>query len=218
MTGDDTVVSTQPRRPLGKALKVAHLAWAALAITAAAVLALVPQSGHPPPVILLPFVALAWPVGHAAIWGVAYLAAKGRESAPGHSESGRSWPVAVILVLIGTGVASVIGLAQLVETGLQGRWYPYRDPALWVEMLAVWSAHSACLVGLLLRKKWSRFLSAILASGWAVLLAAQLAEHLTSLQSNTLADTVLAIGLLLLLVVLALHLVASHTVRSFLTR
>lgn len=211
-------MSTQPRRLSGRRANVAHLAWAALAIAASTTLVLVPQRGHPPPLVPLPFVALAWPDGHVAIWAVAYLAAKRHQGARVGSARARKWPVALVIVLVGTGVASVLGLAQLFGTGLQGRWYPYRDSALWLQMLAVSSAHGACLVGLLLRKSWPRFLGAILVSGWAVLLATQVTEHATSIHRNPLPKMAVVIGLLLLLVVLALQVVASLAVRSFLRR
>ena len=64
----------------------------------------------------------------------------------------------------------------------------------------------------------TRFLGAILVSGWAVLLATQVTEHATSIHRNPLPKMAVVIGLLLLLVVLALQLVASLAVRSFLRR
>jgi hypothetical protein len=112
-------VSAQPRRSVGRPEKLAHLAWAALSIAAAATPVLVPQHGHPPPLILLPVVALAWPLGHAAIRGVAFLAALGRRAARVEAASAGKWPVALVIVLLGTGIASVLGLALFALSGAQ---------------------------------------------------------------------------------------------------
>lgn len=208
-------MSTESDIPSGKRLKPVHLAWAAVAIVISVALVLVPQRGHPPPLALVPFVLLAWPIGHALIWGVGSLADKGRRREAG-ARGARQWPIALVIALIGAGSGSVTGLVQLLGSGLQGRWYPYPDPSLWTAMFLVWSIHGVCLVVLLLRNPWSGHLSAMLALGWAALLAVQLTEHVVPVVRANVTELALAIGLLVLLMVLAVSLVASRAVRAFL--
>jgi hypothetical protein len=85
-------------------------------------------------------------------------------------------------------------------------------------MLVVWLVHAVCLVALLLRNPWARLLSAALALGWAVLLSAQVAEHIGAASHADLGELLLAIGLVVLLVVLAISLAASNAVKSFFDR
>jgi hypothetical protein len=122
----------------------------------------------------------------------------------------------VIFGLLGTGVASLLGIVQALGSGVQGRWYPYPDPALWVTMLVVWVLHGMCFVALLVRQPWSRYLAALLALGWALLLGRQLAEGLMSSTRGSTADLLFAAALLVLLLVLAAAFVSSAAVKSHL--
>jgi len=155
-------------------IRAAHWTWAVMAVGLAAALALGPQGGHPPPLALVPLVALAWPVGHALIWAVGRLAARGRHSVEGRDQVESRWPASVVVAVVGTGIVSLLGLIQLLGSLLQGRWYPYSSPLLWAAMLLVGLVHGACFVALLLRKPWSRYLVALLALGWTVALLTQL--------------------------------------------
>jgi hypothetical protein len=195
---------------------LAHVAWAALALIVCLFLVLTKQTGHPPPIVLVPFVLVAWVVGHGLIWGVQYLAAKGRRTTAGVAAEGPPWPVGLRLALIGTGAGALVGVLQLVGTLLRGRWYPYHDAALWAVMLAVWLAHAACFAGLLLRRRWSRLSSAALAIGWALLLGTQIAEQLTTARYTDTAGVLVAAGLAALLLLLATYLVSSRKAKSFL--
>jgi hypothetical protein len=161
-------------RPRRGSIRAAHWAWAVMAIGIAAALSLAPQRGHPPPLALVPLVAIAWPVGHALIWAVGRLAARGRRGVEGRDQVVTQWPAWIVVAVVGTGIVSLAGVVQLLGSLLQGRWYPYAGPVLWSAMLLASLVHGACFVALLLRKPWSRHLSALLALGWAVVLLAQL--------------------------------------------
>jgi hypothetical protein len=187
------------------------MAWAALNLLAALALVLVPQRGHPPPASLLPLVALAWPVGHGFVWLVSWLAVLGRRRG-----LARGRPAAVVIGLLATGVAALLGIVQIVGSGVRGQWYPYRDPGLWLSMLLVWGLHGVCLVALLVRWPWSRHLAAALALGWALLLGWQLAEALITSTRTSSTELLLAAGLLVALLALAVAFVRSRAVKDYL--
>lgn len=211
-------MSAESGSPPRKRLKAAHLACAALAILVSVALVVVPQRGHPPPLVLVPVILLAWPLGHVLIWGLGWLADKGRLGAAHTGVSPAHWPVVLMIALVGTGAGSLVGLVQLLGSAVQRRWYPYPESGLWGGMLLVWCVHGLCLVGLLLRRPWSRPLSAAIASGWAVLMGAQVAEHMGQAARAGVAELLLAIGVMVALVVLAVSVVASHASKSFLNR
>jgi hypothetical protein len=195
---------------------LAHAAWAVIAIIVCFFLILTKQTGHPPRIFFVPVVLVAWVVGHGLIWGVQHLAAKGRRMTARPDSDGESWPVGLRLALVSTGAAALIGIVQVVGTVLQGRWYPYRHVDLWAVMLAVWLAHAACFAGLLLRKRWSRLLSATLATGWALLLGMQIAEQLATVTSTDSGGLLMACGLMVLLLLFAAYLAWSRKAKSFL--
>ena len=157
----------------------AHAAWAVIAVVVSLLMIFTINKGDPFLIVFLPLVVLVWVVGHLAIWGVAWLVDKGRRVATGTGSEGRSWPVGLRLAVIGTGVLTSVGVFQILVTGYLGRLYPYHYANLWTIMLVIKLVNAACFVGLLLRKQWSRHLSALLAVGWAMLLASQVAEHLS---------------------------------------
>jgi hypothetical protein len=129
----------------------------------------------------------------------------------------KPWPIDLRIALIGTGVPAVIGIFQVLMTGLQRKWYPYPDARLWAVMLAVWLVHGASFVGMLLRQQWSRLVSAVLAFGWVLLLASQIAEHLPPRVSSDTKELLIAVVLLVLLLFIGLHLFTSRKVMSFFT-
>ena len=195
-----------------------HFVWAGVAVVACLTLALVPQRGHPPPIALVPAVALVWLTGHAVIWTLLWLYRKGQGLVPSLGGASRRWPPALVVSAVGAGAGAVVGLLQLLGSAVNQRWYPYPDPALWTASLLACSAHSACLAGLLLRRPWSRTLSALLALGWAVLLGTQLVQHAAPPASLASSDNLLAIGLLALFVALAGNLLLSQSVKAHFER
>jgi hypothetical protein len=153
--------------------RVVHGVWAALAVVACAALIFSPQGGHPPPVALVPLVVVVWLIGHAVIWALAWLYRRGRRSISLIGARPTRWPAALLLALLASGAVAIVGLVQVFGSVLQQRWYPYDDPTLWFIGFLVCGANAVCLVGLLLRRAWSRLASAALALGWAGLLGAQ---------------------------------------------
>lgn len=193
-----------------------HAAWAVLALLACAFLVLTKQTGHPPAIILVPYVLVAWVVGHGLIWGVQCMVAKGRQMAARATMEDQPWPVGLRLALLGTGLGTLVGTIQVIGTVLEGRWYPYHDAGLWAAMLAVWVIHASAFAGLLLRQRWSRLLSAAVAFGWALLLGTQIAGQFTTDASTDTAGVLMASGLIVILLVFASHLASSRKAKAFL--
>jgi len=196
--------------------RVAHAAWAAVCFIGCLLLVVNGRQGHPPAIILLPVVLLAWAVGHGFIWGVQRLADKGRRTVAQPATDSQRWPLALRLAAVGTGSAALVGAAQVVGTLLEGSWYPFNHASYWWAMLLVWVVHAICFAGLLLRRRWSRLLSATLAFGWAALLGLQVAEHLAPGASSDTAGVLIAIALMAVLVLLGRYLASSGKVKSFL--
>jgi len=166
--------------------------------------------------IFLPLVIVVWVVGHFTVWGVEWLAAKGQRLASEHEGQGKSWPVGLRLALIGTGVGASMGLLQIIVTGYEGKVYPFHDFTLWRIMMAIWLVHGACFVGLLLRRPWSRLMSVMLALAWALLAAAQIAEHLVRGYRVDIAELLLVSVSMMFLFLFGLHLATSSRIKSFL--
>jgi hypothetical protein len=171
--------------------------WGAIGFSIC-VLPVLAGGGHPPPLIFLPLVVAVWAVGHGAIWVTGRIAARGRRSAPEEGGGVIAWPLGLKLALILTGFASAVGIIQIVVTLLIGELYPFRLPGLWAITMVIWITHGACFVGLLLRKRWSRWLCAALPLAWAALLAAQIVDHLV--RGSPVDPTELVIVLVLILV------------------
>ena len=203
--------SSQRRR------RVAHVAWAAIAITVSLFMIFTKQRGDPPMMVFVPLVWIIWVVGHFVIWSIQWLAARGQPLVRETGVVRKPWPISLKIAVIGTGVPAVIGIFQVLMTVLQRKWYPYPDANLWTVMLAVWLVHGVGFAGLLLRQQWSRLLSAMLAVGWALLLASQIAEHLHPRVSSETKELLIACLLMVLLLLIGLHLVASRKVKAFFT-
>ena len=198
--------------------RVAHAAWAVIAIIVSLFIIFAKQSGDPPMIIFVPLVLIIWVVGHFVIWAVHWLAARGRRIVRESGGEHKQWPIALKLALIGTGVPALIGIFQVLISALQHKWYPFHNAGLWGLMLAVWLVHEMCFACILLRHQWSRFVSAILAFGWALLLASQIAEHLSPGISPDITELLTAVVLMVLLLLFGLHLASSRKVKSFFVR
>jgi hypothetical protein len=185
------------KRKWGKGVIIAHGVWGAIGFSICVLLVLA-GGGHPPPLIFLPLVVAVWAVGHGAIWVTGRIAVRGRRSVREEGGGVIAWPLGLKLALILTGFASAIGIIQIVVTLLIGALYPFRLPGLWAITMVIWIAHGACFVGLLLRKRWSRWLCAALPLAWAALLAAQIVDHLV--RGSPIDPTELVIVLVLILV------------------
>ncbi len=197
----------------GRGFRLAHTLWAMLAASLS-VLFVVADGGHPPPIVFLPVVFAVWGLGHAALWGIGKLAARGREAAAKAGGAAGAWPPGLIVALIGTGLATCMGLVQIGAL-LLGERYPFGG-ALWAIALAVFLAHGAGFVGLLLRRPWSRPASALLSIGWALWLVWLFSEALVLGQRINPADYVILVVGVSLLSFLGYHILSSRRIRAFL--
>lgn len=204
----------EPTHVPQRSLRVAHAVWAAVGVIVCLLFVLTGRKGHPPAVILLPLVFVAWAVGHGLIWGALRLAAAGRRIGAGAAD-GQPWPLGLQVAVVCTAAAALLGVVQVVGTVLTGRWYPFRQAGEWAAMLLVWLVHAACFAALLLRRRWSRPLSAALALGWAALLGVQVAEHFRSGSSDT-TGLLIAVALMVSLLLFGSYLASSSKARSFL--
>ncbi len=93
-------------------------------------------------------------------------------------------------------------------------WYPFRLPALWATTMAIWIAHGACFVGMLLRKTWSRPLCAALPLAWAALLVTQITDHLVKGSPIDVLQLAIAAVLVLALILFGYYLATSKRVRA----
>jgi hypothetical protein len=200
-----------PKR--GKGVLIAHGVWGSINFLICLLLVLA-GGGHPPPMIFVPLVAAVWAVGHGVIWVVGWIAARGRRSAPEDAGGVISWPLGLKLALVLTGFASAIGVIQVVVTLLLSELYPFRLPGLWAITLAIWIAHGACFVGLLLRKSWSRLLCAALPLAWAALLAAQIVDHVVRGSPIDPTELAIVVVLILVLTLFGYYLARSSRVRA----
>ncbi len=204
------LIARGERRP---AVLWAHGLWGALGLSICLLLALA-GGGHPPPIVFVPVVVAVWATGHGAIWATGRIAARGRRSREADGRVVTASPLLLKLALALTGLAGAIGLVQVVASLLLSELYPFRLPGLWVLAMAIWTAHAACFVGLLLRKRWSRLLCAALPLAWAALLAKQIVEHLASGTSSDPGELLIAVALIVLLVVFGGYLAASKRVKA----
>ena len=194
--------------------RVAHALWAAACFIVCLLLVFTGQGGHPPAIILLPLVLAAWAVGHGFLWGAQRLAAAGRRTGAG-ADDGQAWPLGLRVAVVCTAAATLLGVVQVGGTVLTGTWYPFRYAGEWAAMLLVCLVHAACFASLLLRRRWSRSLSAAIAFGWATLLGKQVAEHFRSGSSDT-AGLLIAVALIVSLLLFGFYLLSSSRARSFL--
>jgi hypothetical protein len=83
-------------------------------------------------------------------------------------------------------------------------------------MLLVCGIHGVCFIALLVRRPWSRHLAATIALGWALLLGWQLTEAFISTMRTSITELLLAAGLLVALLSLAVAFFWSRAVKAYL--
>lgn len=194
---------------------IAHWLWGLLAVSMCALLVL-SRGGHPPAIVFLPLVGIVWAAGHVAIWVAGRIAARGRRIASRTGHGAEKWPAGLVAVLVLTGFASGVGIVQLVVSAALRELYPAGAPGIWGLMVSIWIVHGACFAGVLLRKRWSRYLSTALALGWAALLVRQIIDYLMYSRRIDAPELAMVIGLVLVLVAFAYHLMASRRIRRIL--
>ena len=199
---------------VGGRFRWTHLVWAVLGLGASLLLVFGGGQGHPPAILFLPLVLVIWCLGHAALWGIALLAAKGRKLA-GTTEGARdAWPPGLVVASVGTGVVAFLGLLQLVVTLVLVGWYPF-EGVLWAVAFLIALAHAAGFVGILLRRAWARPTAAALSVGWGLLLAWQVVDQVTSGYRIDAGGVALALVGIALLSGLGIHLWTSRRIRAF---
>ncbi|MDX1512230.1 MAG: hypothetical protein R3174_00665 [Gammaproteobacteria bacterium] len=192
-----------------------HLAWAVIAVAACGLL-IFSGGGHPPPVVFLPVVIVVWAGGHGALLLLGKLAVRGRAEARKAGAGSDSWPPALMVVLLATGIAALVGVVQLGGSLFLGKLYPFKG-ALWGMTMAVWLAHLACFAGLLLRRRWAGKCSALLATGWGLLMAVQIVGYLYRGQRISVAEIGLAAAIMSAMFVFGAYLWFSGRVSAFLS-
>ena len=158
-------------------LRGLYATWTALGLASSSFLVFA-GGGHPAPIIFLPIVVAVWIAGHLALVGAGWLARRGAAAAAGAvvcTDPGE-WSLPLRIAVAACGLASLMGLIQLVVTALLREMYPFRG-ALWAITLVIWGLHGACLAGLLLLRPWARRFAALLSFGWSALMAWQIVDH-----------------------------------------
>ena len=116
--------------------RLVHAVWAALSAIVCLYLIFTEQTGHPPPIVLVPYVLVAWSFGHGFIWVAQRLAAKGRSVAGTHRHRRE---------VRGPSVSGSPSSARVLPRWSESfrwsgrcskrQWYPYPEAGLWVTML-----------------------------------------------------------------------------------
>ena len=191
-----------------------HILWALLCVCLCAWLIVEGDSGHPPAIILLPVVLVIWCAGHFILWGVRWLAAKGRASLLGSDGVTSSWPPELIVMLFVSGAVGLGGLFQLAGFIVPGGFTLF-GKGHWGLSLAVSFAHSVCFVALLLRRPASLLVCALICAGWATLLLRQYLEQIVNGHRISLTEYAVGFVGISLLVVLVLRILYSRRIRAF---
>jgi hypothetical protein len=197
------------RRPL----RWAHLVWA-LSAGSLCILLIATGRGHPPPMVLVPVVVAVWAAVHLALWAGRRLALRGLLHAAAAGGEEHSWPPGLILLLLATAVAAFLGLLQLVVTLMVGRAWPFRG-ALWPILMMAWLAHAVCLAGLLLRRPWVRWRTAVLCLGWALWITWEALEPAVHGYPQPM-QIAIALGVVAVLAFAGHHILRSRRIRAFL--
>ncbi len=202
-----TTDTSRPRSRLRVVVKVLHLLWALPCLAVTILLALA-TDGHPPGIIFVPVAVAVWLLGHGVLWITRILGERGQSS----RGVGTRWPVSVIVAVVGTGVATFIGILAMAwpllgGAGLTSSQIPY--------LAVAWVIHTSAFAGLLTRKNWARWISGILSAGWGSIMTVQILDHLLNARPVTLLELIAAVGITALLFGLASHLVFGKGPREF---
>lgn len=135
--------------------RVLHLVWAALAIAASAVL-VTSKGGHPPAIILLPVVLVAWVLGHSFL-ALVHHAIRRQGTRLGDTAASR-WPIPIVALLV---VAAGFWFFAINAFG----WTTLRSVEVmrWHQILLtsfVIVAPGFIVVSILLRRAWGRYAAA----------------------------------------------------------
>lgn len=122
--------------------------------------------GHPPAIIFLPFIVIAWLFLHAFLFLTQWLVSRGNKNALKRGNANNSWPITLIVFMILCGISSLVGFAGLASMLFSGRLPTHTSQ--WLNLL-FFGISFVSLCGILLRKNWGRLvagLSCLLVSGF----------------------------------------------------
>ncbi len=204
--GEPTTVAERERRPVPRrVIRILHLAWALPCLAAAVLLA--GAEGHPPGLIFVPVVVVVWGLGHFILLMTRILAER---SAAGRRPE--RWPWSVIVGVAGSGAVGFLGLLAMAWPYLGGGGLSENDVPLF---FLISFAHAAAFVGLLMRRRWARWLSGMLAAAWALLLAVQVIDHVARGRPTDLTELGAAVLILAILSALSIHLLRGAAPRQY---
>ena len=192
-----------------------HTIWALLGAFLCVLFVVGGGGGHPPAIILLPLVFAMWCTGHIILWGIRRLAATGKASVQKSNGDVCSWPPELIIILIGTGLVGCAGLLQLAGLLVPGGFDLFEE-GLWAFTMVVSLLHVMCFVALLLRRSWSRWASALLCMGWALLVMRQLIEQIVHGHWISLGEYAVLFAGIGLPALLIYRVLSSRRVKAFL--
>lgn len=186
-----------------------HLAWAAAGIFGT-VMVIMSKGGHPPALVLLPAVVGVWLLGHVFIWISQWIVRRSAKSIFADQPTRQRWPPSVVLMIIAMGLSC---FATLIIGGvLLYKGSPHGEGIMFLVAAAILGLLFA---GLLARKNWSRLIVIILLVSLATWLVLEMGQSIMKGYQQPLNDWLIAAGLLLFLVGLALHWLKSSRVRNY---
>ena len=186
-----------------------HLAWAAAGVFGT-VMVIMSKGGHPPALVLLPAVLGIWLLGHVFIWISQWIIKRSAKSIFADQPTRQRWPPSVVLVIITMGLAC---FASLIIGGvLLYKGSPHGEGVLF---LIIGAVSAILFAGLLARKNWSRLITIILLITHATWLVLEMGQSLHKGYQHPLNDWLIAAGVLVFLVGLALHWLKSNRVRNY---
>ena len=204
---DRLTCGIEPSSTSALTARILHIVWAIPCAVVSVVLATA-SGGHPPGLIFLPLALVVWALGHVGLFGATRLARAGsaRRGTAG-------WPPAAILfVIIAAGLMTIAGLYLLVAGAITGR--STSGPFESAIVIIVWLAHTASLVGLLLRSSWGRYLAAACTAGWLAALSVQIVDHVTHARPVTVVEGAVVAALAITLAAVTFRLLLGRSEKA----
>ena len=190
-----------------------HIGWAIFWATICILLA-TGEGGHPPGIVLVPVAAAIWLAGHGLLWVSHKLAIRGKCIADKKNIASGKWPLAIILLVLISGIVFIAGLFGIVWQVLSERNWIRKLPI----PFAVWIPASLCFFGILLRQEWSRILAG---GGFLVVAAILLYETIASImrgQDYSITVWLILIAIFGLLILLGQYILRSSRIKAFFSK
>ena len=190
--------------------RLLNIIWSITGISVVLIL-VTSTKGHPPGIVFVPSAVAIWIIGHVLLWLILKLAIRGNQLAVTKSSAGNSWPITLVLLALIFGAVSSFGFFGIILQIMFEHNWQSKLPIL----LLIWLPPSICLVGILLRQSWSRFLAG---GGFiivAIYLLYQMLESLMLSQPHTALDWLTGIVVLIVCVFLGQHILRSPRIKEF---